>query len=182
MSCLTEVQTCYTLQFVTKLHILQHSPSHFAHLKKTHSVCTILHIFLKYACQFVTRILTKILILHIKHFLKFSLWCCCVFVVLTTEVHYQMIAPAGRCLPGKWGKVHLLLGKLKKCSSWWSPPVTGSNMAAKLSLSNMLRAAEKNLNSLFHIDGLVQERRNSSAIAMVLRLSCTNPWVSVKKT
>ena len=27
----------------------------------------------------------------------------------------------------------------------------------------------------FHIDGLVQERRNSSAFAMELRLSCTNP-------
>ena len=26
-----------------------------------------------------------------------------------------------------------------------------------------------------HIDGLVQERRNSSALAMELRLSCTNP-------
>ena len=28
-----------------------------------------------------------------------------------------------------------------------------------------------------HIDGLVQERRNSSALAMELRLSCTNPSV-----
>ena len=26
-----------------------------------------------------------------------------------------------------------------------------------------------------HIDGLVQERRNSSALAMELRLSCNNP-------
>ena len=32
---------------------------------------------------------------------------------------------------------------------------------------------------IFHIDGLVQERRNSSALAMGLRLSCTNPsiWI-----
>ena len=29
-----------------------------------------------------------------------------------------------------------------------------------------------------HIDGLVQERRNSSALAMELRLSCTNPSLS----
>ena len=28
-----------------------------------------------------------------------------------------------------------------------------------------------------HIDGLVQERRNSSASAMELRLSCTNPSI-----
>ena len=27
----------------------------------------------------------------------------------------------------------------------------------------------------FYIDGLVQEKRNSSALAMELRLSCTNP-------
>ena len=31
------------------------------------------------------------------------------------------------------------------------------------------------LNAHQHIDGLVQERRNSSALAMELRLSCTNP-------
>ena len=30
------------------------------------------------------------------------------------------------------------------------------------------------------IDGLVQERRNSSAMAMELRLSCINPLVSSK--
>ena len=30
---------------------------------------------------------------------------------------------------------------------------------------------------LFHIDGLVQERRNSSALAMELRLSCTKPSI-----
>ena len=30
---------------------------------------------------------------------------------------------------------------------------------------------------LYHIDGLVQERRNSSASAMELRLSCTNPSI-----
>ena len=29
-----------------------------------------------------------------------------------------------------------------------------------------------------HIDGLVQERRNSSALATELHLSCTNPSIS----
>ena len=34
-----------------------------------------------------------------------------------------------------------------------------------------------------HIDGLVQENRNSSALAMELRLSCTKPlsWVTIHK-
>ena len=31
--------------------------------------------------------------------------------------------------------------------------------------------------SLCYIDGLVQERRNSSALAMELRMSCTNPSI-----
>ena len=31
-----------------------------------------------------------------------------------------------------------------------------------------------------HIYGLVQESRNSSALAMELRLSCTNPLISKK--
>ena len=31
------------------------------------------------------------------------------------------------------------------------------------------------VNTLRHVDGLVQERRNSSALVMELRLSCTNP-------
>ena len=33
-----------------------------------------------------------------------------------------------------------------------------------------------------HVDGLVQERRNSSALAMELHLSCTNPsmWITVQ--
>ena len=30
---------------------------------------------------------------------------------------------------------------------------------------------------ILHFDGLVQERRNSSALAMELRLSCTNPAI-----
>ena len=33
-----------------------------------------------------------------------------------------------------------------------------------------------------YIDGLVQERRNSIAIALELRLSCTNPSIRIKKT
>ena len=33
-------------------------------------------------------------------------------------------------------------------------------------------------NGAGHIDGLVQERRNSSALAMELHLSCTNPSIS----
>ena len=31
--------------------------------------------------------------------------------------------------------------------------------------------------SYYRIDGLMQERRNSSALAMELRLSCTNPLI-----
>ena len=33
------------------------------------------------------------------------------------------------------------------------------------------------MKALLHFDGLVQERRNSSALAMELRLSCINPMI-----
>ena len=36
---------------------------------------------------------------------------------------------------------------------------------------------EYNIKILLHMDGLVQERHNSSALAMELRLSCTNPLI-----
>ena len=32
-----------------------------------------------------------------------------------------------------------------------------------------------------HIDGLMQDRRNASAFAVELRLSCTNPSISILK-
>ena len=35
------------------------------------------------------------------------------------------------------------------------------------------------LNTMIYIDGLVQERHNSSALAMELHLSCTKPWYSI---
>ena len=34
---------------------------------------------------------------------------------------------------------------------------------------------------LTHIDGLVQERLNSSALAVESRLSCAKPWIYVSK-
>ena len=37
------------------------------------------------------------------------------------------------------------------------------------------------IKNTFHIDGLVQERCNSMALAMELRLSCTNPWYHCMK-
>ena len=43
---------------------------------------------------------------------------------------------------------------------------------------NMWKAIKgSNDESLQHIDGLVQEKRNSKALAMELRLSCTNPSI-----
>ena len=35
----------------------------------------------------------------------------------------------------------------------------------------------KRLDPISYINGLVQERRNSSALAMELRISCTNPSI-----
>ena len=38
---------------------------------------------------------------------------------------------------------------------------------------------EKSKYSQIQIEGLAQERRNSSALAMELCLSCTNPWINI---
>ena len=38
-------------------------------------------------------------------------------------------------------------------------------------------SAQQTLHMILGIDGLVQERRNSNALAMELRLSCTKPSV-----
>ena len=51
---------------------------------------------------------------------------------------------------------------------------------SSISYSNNGEIYKPNIASLlvvFHMDGLVQERRNSSALAMELRLSCTNPSI-----
>ena len=44
-------------------------------------------------------------------------------------------------------------------------------------LNSMIWISKNYRLEIFHIDGLVQERRNSSALAMELRLSCTNPSI-----
>ena len=53
----------------------------------------------------------------------------------------------------------LLKGTADRCAHWWA-----------------------NICRTYTIDGLVQEGRNSSALAMELRLSCTGPWLSARKT
>ena len=56
--------------------------------------------------------------------------------------------------------------KREGMSSWAASRLVGSYMQSRI--------------VSWHIDGLVQERRNPSALAMELRLSCTNPsirWV-----
>ena len=47
------------------------------------------------------------------------------------------------------------------------------------SVSGMQTAELISWSSVYHHDGLVQERRNSSALAMDLRLSCTHPSICV---
>ena len=46
----------------------------------------------------------------------------------------------------------------------------------------MSGSKEIRMTYLVHIDGLVHERRNSSALAMALRLSCNNPSICGLKT
>ena len=58
-----------------------------------------------------------------------------------------------------------------------------SSTATRVFVQKVVRATIKDTwksacRKCFHFDGLVQERRNSSALEMELRLSCTNPSTS----
>ena len=54
-----------------------------------------------------------------------------------------------------------------------------SNMAADSLASLVAKPSAGTLKTIyrFHVDGLVKERCNSSALAMELRFSCTNPSI-----
>ena len=64
---------------------------------------------------------------------------------------------------------------------WWSKTI--ATCTARLAQACFLSLVEQGLRqwdkALSHIDGLVQERCNSSALAMELRLSCTNPSICI---
>ena len=64
----------------------------------------------------------------------------------------------------------------------WGPP--GScrpQMGPMLAPWTLLSGNLNQWDLLAHINGLVQERRNSSALAMELRLSCINPSICIAK-
>ena len=56
--------------------------------------------------------------------------------------------------------------------------LSDDEMPSDVSGGNSVISTAKTDPISWHIDGLVQERRNSSALAMGLRLSCTNPLIS----
>ena len=112
-------------------------------------------------------------------------WINSVFYLLTTWLinwSTDWLIP-GWHLPG-W--IDLLIGPNK------APQSRGTQLSLKFHLRLFLRdpltkviigSTSHYLNqwwpSSLHIDGLVQERRNSSALAMELHLSCTNPSIYV---
>ena len=55
-----------------------------------------------------------------------------------------------------------------------------STKSAWLSLHTLFAMATKQSIRAYHIDGWVQERRNSSALTMELRLSCINPSIYLR--
>ena len=56
--------------------------------------------------------------------------------------------------------------------------ITNNSLKTEVCIIHLIRSFRKNNNFFqLHIDGSVQERRNASASAMELRLSCTNPSI-----
>ena len=57
------------------------------------------------------------------------------------------------------------------------PTITGYEIAYEILVLAFSVWFHKEFHMVCHIDGLVQERRNSIANALELRLSCTNPSI-----
>ena len=84
---------------------------------------------------------------------------------------------AWSCILSRW--------RGNEVSSPLSPPLSHSLTHLSLTLTLILTHCQTHsryTHSLVHIDGLVQERRNSSASAMELYLSCTNPSICLTTT
>ena len=69
----------------------------------------------------------------------------------------------------------------KNTLPWIQESVNGEQRTGICSVSNGVIGIHYTVQCQHHLDGLVQERCNSSALAMELRLSCTNPDGLVKK-
>ena len=65
--------------------------------------------------------------------------------------------------------------RLNVSSAKWRPFCLGLNVLTYFHLGPNVRGQCHTLSCVLHIDGLVHERCNSSALAMELRLSCINP-------
>ena len=112
-----------------------------------------------------------------------SIWNC----HLQNYSHFAYVSLCSRTLTSAcWGSVWWLLCTPCSHFAWcgtsagagpappaWGPPPR----APPPSPRHDLGCDSSWNNTRYDIDGLVQERRNSSALAMELRLSCTNPSV-----
>ena len=79
-----------------------------------------------------------------------------------------------RCWTNNWTNSHYIAAEFYY-HSWWWPGNIGCG--ARTSSGKILVASNQ-----AHINGLVQERCNSSANALELRLSCTNPSIYTLKS
>ena len=100
--------------------------------------------------------------------------------ITSTNAYLLSIKPIGTNLGEiriKIQNLSLMKMPLKILSAKWWPFCSGGDELTHWGLG-MYVCIIWTGSLLVHIDGLVQERCNSSALAMELRLSCTNPLIS----
>ena len=81
----------------------------------------------------------------------------------------------GSELSGVWRICHLDISQ--QSESRWRRNAT--RRVSHASTPRPLTPTAKEKGRCLHTDGLMQERRNSSALAMELRLSCINPYIII---
>ena len=84
-----------------------------------------------------------------------------------------------------WQVLWLHTAPLSHSELTWLNDTSDHQQSSYWAYGGFCSPLRKHFNRLYEIDGLVQERRNSSALAMELHLSCTNPlrsrhWICTK--
>ena len=86
--------------------------------------------------------------------------------------------------PVMWNFDGSFVLNLNKMMTWWHKGTSASAamiltyLAWNIQAQQMHHQVMNSMLQMLYIDGLMQERRNSSTLAMELRLSCNNPSIS----
>ena len=122
-------------------------------------------------CVLIILKLTESLLRRTQLLAWLQRWCYCLEVPLRTN-WWLLVSPLWKYWMANMGwDAQMPMCRFLYIGFWFSMSVSTSSHAYCFHYFYVC------IRHIWHFDGLVQERRNSSALAMVLRLSCINPWI-----